>query len=78
MNQNERTRVEPPDTSKFHNNRCDFPWEQLIPYRGQYIAWSPDGTRILASGATEEETERNLVALGIDPSQVVGEFIYEE
>lgn len=78
MNPNGRTRVEPPDTSQFEKNRCDFPGKELLAYQGKYIAWSPDGTRILASADTEEEMEQNLIALGIDPSQVVGEFIYKE
>ncbi len=75
MGANEKPRVEPPDFGRFHDNWCNFPHEQLVPYYGKYVGWSPDGTRILASGDTEEEMERNLLALGIPPSQVVGEFI---
>ena len=75
MSTNGKQRVEPPDLSHFHNNWCDFPPDQLVPYYGKYVAWSPDGTRIVASGDSEEEMERNLLALGIPPSQVVGEFI---
>ncbi len=75
MSTNGKPRVEPPDLSRFHNNWCDFPPEQLVPFHGKYVAWSPDGTRILASGDTEDEMERNLRALGISPSQVVGEFV---
>jgi len=74
MNENGK-RLEPPDLHSFHDNWCRFPVQQLAPYYGQYVAWSPDGLRILACGATEEELERNLIALSIAPSQVVGEFI---
>jgi hypothetical protein len=68
-------RLEPPDLRSFHDNWCEFPAEELAPYYGQYVAWSPDGRRILACGATEDELEQNLIARGIAPSQVVGEFI---
>ena len=74
MNENAKG-LEPPDLRSFHDNWCQIPAEQLAPYYGQYVAWSPDGTRILAWGATEAEMEQHLIALGIAPSQVVGEFI---
>jgi hypothetical protein len=64
-----------PDLGSFHDNWCQFPAEQLSAYYGRYVAWSLDGTRILASGATEEELEKRLIGLGISPSQIVGEFI---
>ena len=54
--------------------RWRFPPEELLQYAGQYVAWSLDGTHILASADTEEELEQKLVATGVDPSQVVGEF----
>jgi hypothetical protein len=68
-------RLDPPDLSHYHENRCNAPPEQLLPYAGKYVAWSPDGTRILASGETMEEVEARLIAAGIPPSQVVGDFI---
>ena len=33
-------------------NRTMFPLEELAKYSGQWVAWSPDGTRIVAH-ATE-------------------------
>jgi hypothetical protein len=56
-------------------NRAAFPVEELIPFEGKYVAWTADSTRILASGADLLEVETNLVAAGIDPSQVIFEFI---
>jgi hypothetical protein len=64
-----------PDISRFPSNRRLFPLEELARYAGLYVAWSPDGTHILASGASEEAVEQQLQAAGIPPSQVIGEYI---
>jgi hypothetical protein len=74
MKPNER-KPNPPDLRHYHANRCNFPPEKLAPYHGQYVAWSPDGSRILASADTMEAVEEKLIAAGIDPSQVVGDYI---
>jgi uncharacterized protein DUF5678 len=74
MNQNHR-KPEPPDLRHFAAKRRPFPLDELAKYAGQYVAWSPDGAQIVASGPTEEAVEAKLQAAGIAPSQVVGEFI---
>ena len=74
MNPNGERR-EPPDLSHYHENRNKFPPEELAKYCGKYVAFSPDGTRIVASGETEEEMEANVIAAGIHPSQVVGSYV---
>ena len=71
----DHARLEPPDLSHFPANRRQFPLDELAKYAGQYVAWSPDGTQILASGLTEEAVEATLQAAGLAASQVVGEFI---
>ena len=63
------------DLGTYHKNRCNFPPDQLLPYPGKYVAWSLDGTCILASGDTEEEVDEQLGAAGIDRGQVVGDYI---
>lgn len=68
-------RVQPPDLSMYETNRAKFPLRELANYAGQFVAFSPDGTRILASGSTRAEVERKLEAAGIHPSQVVGSYI---
>lgn len=57
--------------------RCchSLPSDELTKYAGQFVAFHSDGTCILASGATEDEVERQLEALGTDPSQVVGSYV---
>jgi hypothetical protein len=61
--------------AQYFENRGKFPPEELEKDAGQYVAWGWDGTQILASGATMEEVEQKLVAAGIDPSRVVGDYV---
>ena len=68
-------RLEPPDLSHYDENRSKFPLEELAKYAGKHIAFSLDGTRILASGDTIEKVEEQLIAAGINPSQVVGSYV---
>ena len=63
------------DYKTFDENRRRFPQEELMKYANQNIAWSWDGTRILASGKDLAEVEDKLVAMGIDPSKVVFDWI---
>ena len=74
MNANSE-QLEPPDLSHYAENRSKFPLEELAKYAGKHIAFSPDGTRIVASGATEEELEAALQAAGIHFSQVVWSYV---
>jgi hypothetical protein len=74
MNANS-ARPEPPDLSHYEENRSKFPLEELAKYGGKHVAFSSDGTRIVASGATEEELEAALQAAGIHFSQVVWSYI---
>jgi hypothetical protein len=60
---------------EYLKNRQAFPLDELRKYRGRYIAFSLDGLRILASGATMEEVEEHLLAAGIAPDRVVGSYI---
>jgi hypothetical protein len=63
------------DSNLFTDNVNKFPPEELLKYAGQFVAWSLDGTRILASGVDELEMERHLREAGLDPSRVVGMYI---
>jgi hypothetical protein len=62
-------------SSHFDENRAKFPVQQLAPYIGQTVAWSLDGSRIIAAGADYRALSRKLHALGEDPSRVVFEDI---
>ena len=66
---------DPPGLEFFEKNRAQFPPEELAKYAGLHIAFSADGTQILASGADMDEVERKLIAAGINPNQVVGSYV---
>lgn len=72
---NTHPKWEPPDLRLYAENRRRFPVDQLAPYYGKFVAWSPDGTRILASGNEREEVWKQLEAAGIDAGQVVNDYI---
>jgi hypothetical protein len=59
------------NSNLFTENRNRFPAEEYLRYSGQVIAWSVDGTRILASGKDELEVAGKLKQAGIDISRVV-------
>jgi hypothetical protein len=64
-----------PDLRLWFQNRPKFPPEEEAKYAGQHVAFSLDGLRILAGGASIDEVEQQLVAAGIDPSRVVHSYI---
>jgi len=68
-------RLEPPDLSHFHENWLKFPPEEWLKYAGKFVAFSPDGTRIVASGDSWEELDAALEAAGIHFSQVVSGYL---
>jgi hypothetical protein len=72
MNEN-RQEIVRPDTRFYNENRTKIPPEDLLPYAGQWLAWSPDGTRILAHGKEIDAVEHELQAQGIAASAVVWE-----
>jgi hypothetical protein len=67
----------PPGFEHANQNRAAFPLDELIRYRGQYVAWNGDSTRIVASGPDIPNVEAKLAAAGIDPTKVVYEYIPE-
>ena len=60
----------------FIKNRSEIPPEALEEYMGQWIAWSRDGTHIVAASAkSDEEVLRLLEEAGLDPSEHVMGYI---
>ena len=55
----------------FRANQSRFPREQLAKYNGQYVAWSEDGSRILAANADPEVVDATLAKNGYDPSEIL-------
>jgi hypothetical protein len=60
---------------EYFENRAKVSPEELARYAGQHIAWSWDGTQVLASAADENELWDNLVAAGVDPRRVVFSYV---
>jgi hypothetical protein len=59
-------------------NRNAFPAEELDRYTGLHVAWSPDGTRILASDPNPLKVLAAVKALGYDPAETPIEDIPAE
>jgi hypothetical protein len=59
------------EINEFRRNQSQFPREELEKYNGQYVAWSHDGTRILAAHADPEQLDAMLVAAGYNPGDIL-------
>ena len=66
---------EPECRRKFLERRAAFPAEALAPYAGRWIAWSPDGTRIVADSEAPEDLDGRIRAAGGDAERCVVEGI---
>ena len=60
---------------EYFENRHKFPIDELVKYEDQHIAWSWDGSRILASAEDREALWEILVSAGHDPHRVVFEYV---
>jgi hypothetical protein len=63
------------DGALFNENLNKIPFEELLPHAGRRVAWSMDGTRVLASGHDDAELLQALAALGIQPDEVVWGYV---
>lgn len=63
------------DMQQYLKNRLQFPVEALARYAGQWVAWSPDGARIVVSSFNPDELDNLIRAAGDDPEQCVIEGI---
>lgn len=55
----------------FIKNRQAFPPEELLKYAGQWVAWSPDGTHIVAGAEEFDDLWKAVAAAGYDPRECV-------
>jgi hypothetical protein len=62
-------------TQEYRTNRGRFPQAEVAKYRGTWVAFSADGCRIVASGETAEQLEKQLAALDEDGQRVVLEWV---
>jgi hypothetical protein len=63
------------NTRQLRENRAAFPASELAKYRGQWVAFSADGRRIVASAPDFVELDGLLVNLGEDPERMALEYI---
>jgi hypothetical protein len=63
------------DVITFRANQEKFPTEELWKHINHHIAWSWDGSRIVASGKDRKEVEQQLEAGGIPPDRVVWDYV---
>ncbi len=60
---------------EFLERRAAFPAEALAHYAGRWIAWSPDGARIVAEADAPEDLDDRVRAAGENPERCVVEGI---
>jgi hypothetical protein len=54
---------------EYLKNRATFSMEELAKHRGEWIAWSPDGRRIVAGARDPEALDDLIRAAGEDPEE---------
>jgi hypothetical protein len=59
------------DRAVYVANRAKFTAQQLAPYQGQWIAWSNDGSRIVAHHEDLLEVARQVENSGLNSDDVV-------
>jgi aryl-alcohol dehydrogenase-like predicted oxidoreductase len=64
-------------TAEFRANRLNFPEAELEKYRGQWVAFSPDGLLVVAGADTIEQLEEKLEVQNLDLHVVVLEHVPE-
>ena len=63
------------DMQQLIRNRNEFPHDELDQYAGRYVAWSPDGTRILASDDDPLRLIATVKAAGHDIEETLIESV---
>jgi hypothetical protein len=66
------------DHRKFLENRAKFPLDELARRAGRWVAWSPDGARIVAEAEEPEALDRLVLDAGEDPERCITEGIPAE
>ena len=54
---------------EYLRNRLKFPLHQLAQHTGEWVAWSPDGLRIVASSTSLADLDNLIREAGEDPEQ---------
>jgi hypothetical protein len=76
MSSEEELREHAKKMGVFIKNRQAFPQGELDKYEGQYVAWAPDGTHIVAASSESYDAVCDgVVAAGYDPQEVVFSYV---
>lgn len=59
------------DINEFRRNQSRVPRAELEKYNGQYVAWSADGTSILAGDSDPLRLDALLCEAGHDPATIL-------
>lgn len=59
------------DINEFRRNQNRLPRAELEKYNGQYVAWSADGTSILAADTDPLRLDALLSEAGHDPAEIL-------
>ncbi len=65
-------------STKPSSNRAAFPPEELLKYEGKWVAFSPDGSTIVAAHEDVESLVKLVEAAGFDPQTVWFEGVPDE
>jgi hypothetical protein len=52
---------------EYLRNRVTFPLDELAKHRGEWVAWSPDGRRLVATSRDPDALDDLIRAAGEDP-----------
>lgn len=63
------------NSNQFNENANKFSPSELNQLAGQWVAWNLEGSAILAHAADLLELDRQLKHQGLDPAQVVQEYL---
>ena len=55
------------DMRQYLKNRATFPQAELAKHRGEWVAFSPDGTRVVSSSLDPSALDDMIRAAGEDP-----------
>jgi hypothetical protein len=58
------------NTETYYHTRSEMPAEDLRQYNGKWVAFSGDGTRIIAAAESLAELDQLVMASGEDPELV--------
>ncbi len=73
-----KTKAAATSVELYRENRKAISPKELAKHQGKWVAFSRDGSRIIASAKKLETLDRRVVAAGGDPQAVVLEYVGAE